>query len=304
MKFKFLLLFFYFKNCYCCCKNSCCDSNRQDNNKINNENNKDRESCKYYLDSGYNINLPLNAEWANCNCAILAVIRLLLSHKFFLDKILNKEISDYAKKAPNNESDYQSLDKNSDLFKEILKCKKNYNAEMDEILHIYSSRKDNPYSILMKFIFLYFQEYFEIARPSKIGYMKPTIDLYGNIREQYDTNKYWAILNQGKKNINKIKLEEFIEKKQENNSIKRYELIGIIGICGKINLGETTLSGTDFVSILPVYDKSDNSKKKVGYVKYQFNRMSEIKDLEYWNNADNYDGWKNPRFFLMIYTNK
>ena len=54
---------------------------------------------------------------------------------------------------------------------------------------------------------------------------------------------------------------ETISIKQEDNSIKEYELIGAMLECGDhINADLNKITRTDFVLILPVYDK--NKKKK------------------------------------------
>ena len=58
------------------------------------------------------------------------------------------------------------------------------------------------------------------------------------------------------------------------------------------------MSRTDTVLIVPVYDKNKNKK---GWVKYQFNEVSEVHDLQYWKNVNNFNGWKNPFFFKYIY---
>ena len=110
-----------------------------------------------------------------------------------------------------------------------------------------------------------------------------------------DTNKYYLLFNSSN---DKIKINEFIEKKQFNNTKKKYELIGIIGVCG--NIENTTLGGTDFVSILPVYDKN---KVKKGYVIYQFNKRSEIMSIDELNKLERFGNWENPRFHLLIYKN-
>lgn len=326
----YLNLFFLNYKIYSECNNCCCKEKNKENlndnikneddlknNKCNNIYNKDDEennsendeNNKYYLNSGYDIDLPLNILWANCNCAILSIIRLLISHKYFLDKILNKEICDFAKNESCNNLFYNVLDKNSDLFKEIIKCKKDYNVQLNQIFNIYfpDEKVTNPYRILLKFINTYFQENFLVKYidkvvtkvGTKIITSEPIIDFYKKIQNSYDTNDYWAVYNGNSSNgIEKIKLEENLFKKQADNTIKKYELIGIIGICG--NVKDTSITDTDFVSILPVFDKN---KAKKGYVIYQFNKRSEIMSIDELNKIERFGSWENPRFHLLIYKN-
>ena len=106
----YLNLFFLNYKIYSECNNCCCKENLNDNikkdddlknNKGNDDYNNDDEdnnsenekNNKYYLNSGYDIDLPLNIEWANCNCSYLGLFRFFLSDKYFLDKLINKKTS-------------------------------------------------------------------------------------------------------------------------------------------------------------------------------------------------------------------
>lgn len=298
MNLKFLLLFFSFyslKEFFC----GCCCSKKKNNNTTND--NRDEYDYNYFLNSGTQYGSPLNIKWANCNCAILAIIRFLLSDKDLLDKILNKKISDHIKDDPKINSS-QFLDKTSELFKKILKNKGNYNVEINEIINILGLEKTiDAHSFLWNFINIYFYENFEVTNTTNIGrHIQTVIDPYCNLLKQKDTNDYWAILNPRQydsKHINKIKLEEFIDKKQNNNSIKKYELIGVIGVCGNFD-SENALKDRDFVSILPVFDEN---KLKKGYIIYQLNNKSKVMSIDELNKLENFGGWDNPRFHILIY---
>ena len=63
------------------------------NNKDKDENKDSKNNNKYYLSSGYDIDLPLNIEWANCNCSYLGLFRFFLSDNYFLYKLINKKTS-------------------------------------------------------------------------------------------------------------------------------------------------------------------------------------------------------------------
>ena len=297
MNLKFLLLFFSFyslKELFC----GCCCSKKKNNNTTND--NRDEYDYNYFLNSRTQYGSPLNIKWDNCNCAILSVIRFLLSDKDLLDKILNKKISDYIKDDPKINSS-QFLDKTSELFKKILKNKGNYNVEINEIINILGLEKTiDTFSFLLNFINIYFWENFKLTNTHSKGSIETTIDPYCNLRKQNDTNDYWAIQNPrqpANKDINKIKLEEFIDKKQNDNSIKKYELIGVIGVCGNF-YSENALAHRDFVSILPCFDEN---KVKKGYVIYQLNSKSKVMSIDELNKLENFGGWDNPRFYILIY---
>ncbi len=297
MNLKFLLLFFSFyslKELFC----GCCYNKNKDDNTTND--NRDEYDYNYFLNSGAQYGSPLNIKWDNCNCAILSVIRFLLSDKDLLDKILNKKISDHIKDDP--KINFQFLDKTSELFKKILKNKGNYNVEINEIINILGLEKTiDAHSFLWNFINIYFYENFEVTNTTNIGrHIQTVIDPYINLLEQNDTNDYLAIQNPrqpANKDINKIKLEEFIDKKQNNNSIKKYELIGVIGVCGNFD-SENALKDRDFVSILPCFDEN---KLKKGYIIYQLNSKSKVMSIDELNKLENFGGWGNPRFYILIY---
>ena len=123
------------------------------------------------------------------------------------------------------------------------------------------------------------------------------------IKDEINTSEYLCLSSDGfgcfkKPNVNGKEIEnwEKISITQKNGAIKEYELIGLIGLCGEIV--HTSVSRTDTVLIVPVYDKNKNKK---GWVKYQFNEVSEVHDLQYWKNVNNFNGWKNPFFFKYIY---
>lgn len=317
MKLKFLLLLLNTVYCYCGCVNSsckgkCCYYYKEEQNlttKTNKDINKTYEKNlprkiinyeKYFLYSGQKLLVPLNIKHGNNNCSYISILRFFISDGWLSYKLSNNQTTDIdqlpekirKKKEKQIAQENTFTNKLSANFNKILNNKLENNNELDKIFNngIYHG---DPYSQLCDIMVFYFLERFWYISPKKdIFYPWPL----GN--EKCNTNNYFILYNN---DMFKIKIDEIIERKQLNNDIKKYELIGIIGICGKISLGETSLGSTDFVTILPVFDKNDNSRKKVGYVKYQFNKISEIKDLEYWNNVDNFDGWENPRFYIMIY---
>jgi len=324
-----LNLFFFNYKIYSECNNYCCkeknkknlnDNIKNDddlkNNKCNDNYNKDdeennsenEENDKYYLNSGYDIDLPLNILWANCNCSYLGLFRFFLSDNYFLDKLINektsiftedqkkkKTIIEVIKKIQNNS---ETINKTSELFKKILSSKANYNKEITEILDIIAGEHNCEVSTqFFRLIRFYFFETFYLAIFNKGNstYQYITNQCPENLDDINNTNKYYLIYNSSK---DKIKINEFIEKKQSDNTKKKYELIGIIGICG--NLENTTLGGTDFVSILPVFNKK---KVKKGYVIYQFNDRSDIMTVDELNKLERFGNWENPRFHLLIYKN-
>ncbi len=319
MKLKFLLLLLNTVYCYCGCVNSsckakcCCYYKEEQNLTIkNNEEPKTNKTYKknlpmkiinyekYFLYSGQNVLVPLNIKHGNNNCSYIAILRFFISDGWLSYKLSNNQTTDIdqlpektrKRKEKQIAQGNTFTNKLSANFNKILNNKLENNNELDKIFNngIYHG---DPYSQLCDIMGFYFLERFWYISPKKdIFYPWPL----GN--EKCNTNNYFILYNN---DMFKIKIDEIIERKQLNNDIKKYELIGIIGICGETSLCKTSLGSTDFVTILPVFDKNDNSRKKVGYVKYQFNEISEIKDLEYWNNVDNFDGWVNPRFYIMIY---
>lgn len=319
-----LNLFFLNYKIYSECNNYCCKEknkenlndniknddlkNNKDKDKDKDENKDSKNNNKYYLNSGYDIDLPLNILWANCNCSYLSLFRFFLSDNYFLDKLLNKKTSIFTedqkkketiikviKKIQNNS---EIINKTSELFKKILNNKANYNKEITEILDIIAEKHNCEVSTqFLGLINFYFFETFYLTEFNKYNskYQYSTYQWPKNLDDINNTNKYYLIYNPSK---DKIKINEFIEKKQFDNTEKKYELIGIIGICG--NLEETSLSGTDFVSILPVFDKN---KVKKGYVIYQFNKRSDIIYIDELNKLSKFGSWENPRFYLLIYKN-
>lgn len=305
------LLFAVKTNCGCCKNNCCCYYKEEQNLTIKNnkepktnktyEKNLPRKIInyeKYFLYSGQNVLVPLNIKHGNNNCSYIAILRFFISDGWLSGKLSNNQTTDIdqlPEKTRKRKKKQIALantftNKLSTNFNKILNNKLENNNELNKIFNrdIY---KGDLYSQLCDIIGFYFLERFWLSR-GDIFYQWPL----GN--EKCNTNDYFILFNHYKL---KIKIDEIIERKQLNNDIKKYELIGIFGICGEISLGKMSPGSTDFVTLLPVFDKNDNSRKKIGYVKYQFNEISEIKDLEYWNNVDNFSGWKNPRFYIMIY---
>lgn len=317
----YLNLFFLNYKIYSECNNCCCKEKNKENlndnikneddlknNKGNDDYNNDdedsnsenEENNKYYLNSGYDIDLPLNILWANCNCSYLGLFRFFLSDKYFLDKLINKKTSiftEFSKKGKKNtieriKNNSETINKTSELFKKILSSKANYNKEIDEILDVISKEHVNRASeILFDLINFYFFETFYFIKNN----VSTTREYINDFEDKYDTNDYFVFYNIENK---KVEIKEIIERKQINNSSKKYELIGIIGICG--NIENTTLSGTDFVSILPVFNKK---KVKKGYVIYQLNDRSDIMTVDELNKLERFGNWENPRFHLLIYKN-
>lgn len=137
----------------------------------------------------------------------------------------------------------------SEVFKNILVKEGNYNSEINQILNVISGNHDcKPYEQLCCFINFYFYEKFYFIKRRQF-YLNENINRYD---ENYDTNDYFMFYN----SLNdKVGIKEFIEREQIDKTLKRYELIGIIGICGETDSVKTTESNTDFVSILHVFDK-------------------------------------------------
>lgn len=280
------------------------------------ENKKVLNNEKLHLKSGLSINVPLNIIHENYNCAYLAVFRFFLSDNYFLDKILNKETSTFNNGENNYEIEYYKDEiekylkndchnKLSKLFKNILKKQGHYNNKCNNILKVLKTRY-NSREILETFVQLLFYEKFFVNRIDYFGtnneHFQSDIfihvdDINGNTYDKLiSTNEYLMCCNHG---LNKnYKVSESIKIKLLNRPIKSYEICGIIGVCGEL---KEDIKKTDFVLILPVYDENDIKK---GYVKYQFNSVSDVKSLKYWNEVDNFSNWKNPRPFVMIYKEK
>ena len=334
------LAFENFSKC-CCdwCDKCCCDWCNE--TKYNEE---------YFLNSGYNINVPLNLKWYKCNCAILAVFRFLLSDKGLLKKVTNPD--------QNSVTDKEKFSKIKELFYNITSKKGNYNEMMYSIINL---NEENFYfdtmDILLYCLNTYFEDIFNMQYTSHSIY-KPRgesgiaenfsiLDIESNevthpfdfkdgkqdkeifmksnnlqeeeankiieeltgttnfIKEEFSTNKYISLYSPNispglfeKPTVNGKEYKDFekISITQKDGSKKDYELIGLIGLCGKIE--ETNKSEIDTVLLVPVYDKEGNKK---GWVKYQFNKVSEVHGLQYWKDVDNFDGWKNPTFRHYIY---
>ena len=286
----------------CCC--DCCDEeeyflNSSDETKYNEE---------YFLNSEYNINIPLNLKWYNCNCAMLAVFRFLLSDKVLLERLTNKITS----KKPMDEEEINNLrtkkifDEISSIFNNAKSKKGIYNEKIYNILRTIETRNKTPNiehaihessNILLNFVRIYFSDLFinlitydrieiEEISFSNVPLNKFTADIH-------KTNEY-IFFEYDKKTKNKTTPIENISIKQKDNSTKKYELV-----CGIVQAGEfKNISDTDDVVILPVYDKN---KQKKGYAAYQFNKILDIKPLEYWIKLDNFSGFRNPMFKVLIY---
>lgn len=335
------LAFENFSKC-CCdwCDEYCCDWCNE--TKYNEE---------YFLNSGYNINVPLKLEWHNCNCAAVAVFRFILSDKDLLKKVTNPD--------QNSVTDKEKFSKIKELFYNIRSKKGNYNEMMYSIINL---NEENFYfdtmDILLYCLNTYFEDIFNMQYTSHSIY-KPRgesgiaenfsiLDIESNevthpfdfkdgkqdkeifmksnnlqeeeankiieeltgttnfIKEEFSTNKYISLYSHNilpglfeKPTVNGKEYKDFerISIKQKDGSNKNYELIGLIGLCGKLE--ENTNKGkTDSVLLVPVYDKKGNKK---GWVKYQFNEVSEVHDLQYWKNVSKFGTWKNPTFRHYIY---
>ena len=344
------LAFENFSKC-CCdwCDESCCDW--CDKTKYNEE---------YFLNSGVNINVPLNLEWSRYkngwNCSAIAVFRFILSDKVLLEILLNenkKTLNENLNLDQDSMILSNTLSKISQLFKNILKSKNNYNDMMYDIIN---SLKINDIfacgEILDRCLYIYFKNLFKIEQTFHTLYqdknsknfkiadstsfdvfrffcfhdetyiLKQLREKYNKtkeeaeeiikkltenntkvIKDEINTSEYLCLSAYGfgcfkKPNVNGKEIEnwEKISITQKNGAIKEYELIGLIGLCGEIV--HTSVSRTDTVLIVPVYDKNKNKK---GWVKYQFDEVSKVHDLTYWKNVNNFNGWENPVFFKYIY---
>ena len=291
------LTFENFSKC-CCdwCDEYCCDWCNE--TKYNEE---------YFLNSGYNINVPLNLEWHDCNCAMLVVFRFLLSDKVLLERLTNKITS----KKPMDEEEINNLrtkkifDEISSIFNNAKSKKGIYNEKIYNILRTIETRNKTPNiehaihkssNILLNFVRIYFSDLFinlitlygieiEEISFSNVHLNKFTADIH-------KTNEY-IFLGYDLKTKETTPIEN-ISIKQKDTSTKKYELV-----CGIVQAGDhKNVSNTDDVVILPVYDKN---KQKKGYAAYQFDKILGLEPLEYWIKLDNFSGFKNPMFKVLVY---
>ena len=291
------LAFENFSKCCCdLCDESCCDW--CDKTKYNEE---------YFLNSGVNINVPLNLEWHNCNCAMLVVFRFLLSDKILLERLTSKITS----KKPMDEKEINNLrtkkifDKISSIFNNAKSKKGIYNKKIYNILR--TIERENKKSdieieneiresggIFINFARIYFSDLFMITNDGGKNEDIITYNVHLNefTADIHKTNEYiflgYDFYKKGETPIENISI------KQEDTSTKKYELV-----CGIVQAGDfKNVSDTDDAVILPVYDKN---KQKKGYAAYQFNKILDIKPLEYWIKLDNFSGFRNPMFKVLVY---
>ena len=299
-------------------------------------------------------------EWSRYkngwNCSAIAVFRFILSDKVLLEILLNenkKTLNENLNLDQDSMILSNTFSKISQLFKNILKSKNNYNDMMYDIIN--SLGINDIFAcgeILDRCLYIYFKDLFKIECTSHAIYQNknsknfeitnsPSVGVYYHfffpdetyklkqlmkfykkteeeaeeiikkltenntkvIKDEINTSEYLCLTTYGfgcpkKPNVNGKEIEnwEKISITQKNGAIKEYELIGLIGLCGEIV--HTSVSRTDTVLIVPVYDKNKNEK---GWVKYQFNEVSKVHDLTYWKNVNNFNGWENPVFFKYIY---
>ena len=291
------LAFENFSKCCCdLCDESCCDW--CDKTKYNEE---------YFLNSGVNINVPLNLEWHNCNCAMLVVFRFLLSDKILLERLTSKITS----KKPMDEKEINNLrtkkifDKISSIFNNAKSKKGIYNKKIYNILR--TIERENKKSdieieneiresggIFINFARIYFSDLFMITNDGGKNEDIITYNVHLNefTADIHKTNEYiflgYDFYKKGETPIENISI------KQEDTSTKKYELV-----CGIVEAGDfKNVSDTDDAVILPVYDKN---KQKKGYAAYQFNEILDIKPLEYWIKLNNFSGFRNPMFKVLVY---
>ncbi len=315
-------------NCCCkCCKYSAIEENNNEKNQkgyfipsryfnkstlderyeIKDPNERTITSSELFVDSEIPYKTLLNIEWANNNCAVLSVVRLLISEKNFLDRLLNKKLVDPSKfKFMNANSTKERLalsnipeilDKTSNLCKSILNGEKA--AYGDFLDWLGNQHQSDPNYYLSEFVCIYLRNDFDCViddikkrmKSKKLSYMWPSSCYKG---DECITGKY-IIFECELKDV-KVILDDDIEIVQSSGETKYYELIGSIWSCG--NVLNPTTSSADHVCIVPVFDKNKN---KLGYVKYQFDTVSDVKPLTYWNNVDNFGKWENPRPYLAIY---
>ena len=262
---------------------------------------------EYFLNSGVNINVPLNLEWYNCNCAMLVVFRFLLSDKVLLERLTSKITS----KKPMDEKEINNLrtknifDEISSIFNNAKSKKGIYNKKIYNILR--TIERENKKSdieieneiresggIFINFARIYFSDLFMITNDGGKNENIITYNVHLNefTADIHKTNEYiflgYDFYKKGETPIENISI------KQEDTSTKKYELV-----CGIVQAGDfKNVSDTDDAVILPVYDKN---KQKKGYAAYQFNKILDIKPLEYWIKLDNFSGFRNPMFKVLVY---
>ena len=262
---------------------------------------------EYFLNSEYNINIPLNLKWYNCNCAMLAVFRFLLSDKVLLERLTNKITS----KKPMDEEEINNLrtkkifDEISSIFNNAKSKKGIYNEKIYNILR--TIERENKKSdieieneiresggIFINFARIYFSDLFMITNDGGKNEDIITYNVHLNefTADIHKTNEYiflgYDFYKKGETPIENISI------KQEDTSTKKYELV-----CGIVEAGDfKNVSDTDDAVILPVYDKN---KQKKGYAAYQFNEILDIKPLEYWIKLNNFSGFRNPMFKVLVY---
>ena len=285
----------------CCC--DWCDEekyflNSSDETKYNEE---------YFLNSGVNINVPLNLEWYNCNCAMLVVFRFLLSDKVLLERLTSKITSKKPmyKEEINNLETKKIFDKISSIFNDAQSKKGNYNKKIYNILR--TIERENKKSdieieneiresggIFINFARIYFSDLFMITNDGGKNEDIITYNVHLNefTADIHKTNEYiflgYDFYYKGETPIENISI------KQEDTSTKKYELV-----CGIVQAGDfKNVSDTDDAVILPVYDKN---KQKKGYAAYQFNEILGLEPLEYWIKLNNFSGFRNPWFKVLVY---
>ena len=285
----------------CCC--DWCDEEKY----FLNSGDETKYSEEYFLNSGVNINVPLNLEWYNCNCAMLVVFRFLLSDKILLERLTSKITS----KKPMDEKEINNLrtknifDKISSIFNNAKSKKGIYNKKIYNILRtIERGNKKSDIEIeneiresggiFINFARIYFSALFMITNDGGKNEDIVTYNVHLNefTADIHKTNEYiflgYDFYKKGETPIENISI------KQEDTSTKKYELV-----CGIVEAGDfKNVSDTDDAVILPVYDKN---KQKKGYAAYQFNEILDIKPLEYWIKLDNFSGFRNPMFKVLVY---
>ena len=305
---------YYFTNGFCC---KCCRKSYNNYSvSQNNVSNNDFSNEELYLKSGIKINIPLNIEWANLNCASLATFRFILSDSYFLKKLLNKQFSTFDDIKIHNDYEINTIkrgindiksnnieNKISDLLNNIQIKKKNYNTEIENILKIlisnYDSFKYQVSNILGALLDNFFFEKCYSNMSYDDGNCKKSqviIDIDEMDKLEF-TNEYLILKN--KKHVTNYKVEENIKITLLDKSTKYYEICGIIFMCG--NIENHSKNRTDTVLIVPVYDKN---KIKKGYIKYQFNEKPCVNSLDYWNKCNDFSGFKTPMPYIMIYKQK
>ena len=230
----------------CCC--DCCDEEEYFLNSDDGTEYKEQ----YFLNSGYNIDVPLNLKWHNGNCAMLAVFRFLLSDKVLLERLTNKITSKKPmdKEEINNLRTKKIFDEISSIFDNAKSKKMNYNKKIYNILRTIETENKKhdivrdiekeireSYNIFLNFVRIYFSDLFinlithsgiewnSIAH-CDIPLNKITADLHNK------TNEY-IFLGYTNDTKNMTTPIENISLKQKDTSIKKYELV-----CGIVQVGD------------------------------------------------------------------